>query len=75
MSQLTPFSDLPTIGDDLVKEVCTEIFTEMAHAGFEWWEYPTLIDAIEDRVRDGLTKAHQDHWTFSHACPVAPRRG
>lgn len=42
MSQLTPFSDLP-IGDDLVKGVCTEILNEMANAGFEWWEYPTLI--------------------------------
>lgn len=49
------------MADDLTRECCTHILNELANAGFEWWEYPTLIDAIEQHVEAALLAPNRVH--------------
>lgn len=47
---------------------CEQIFAELANAGVSWWEYPTLIDAIEEHVLAALLTPNQPHVDMTGAC-------
>lgn len=44
-----------------VQKACRSIFNDLADAGFRWWDYPTLIDAIERHVEAAVMAPNRTH--------------